>query len=198
MTARVISKLYYKFPKGTRLTSHVCTFEIKCPQPTSSVRARAIHDTFYKRNKKNFSSSIVELSKHLGIFSEHSRSAKRIRPRLVLFRATRVFLKIPNCLYNSTCSRKKFFYFFCNRHETYLIKWLQQAEILDAIQISMWRIKRHLGEHLACRTGVTFLGFQANGSRRELGAKCESVEGLNVKTVLNVMTFGPKCNDIWS
>ena len=175
MTARVISKLYYKFPKGTRLTSHVCTFEIKCPQPTSSVRARAIHDTFYKRNKKNFSSSIVELSKHLGIFSEHSRSAKRIRPRLVLF-----------------------FYFFCNRHETYLIKWLQQAEILDAIQISMWRIKRHLGEHLACRTGVTFLGFQANGSRRELGAKCESVEGLNVKTVLNVMTFGPKCNDIWS
>ena len=52
MTARVISKLYYKFPKGTRLTSHVCTFEIKCPQPTSSVRARAIHDTFYKRNKK--------------------------------------------------------------------------------------------------------------------------------------------------
>ena len=28
MTARVISKLYYKFPKGTRLTSHVCTVEI--------------------------------------------------------------------------------------------------------------------------------------------------------------------------
>ena len=43
---------------------------------------------------------------------------------------------------------------------------------------------------------MIFLGFQANGSRRELGAKCESVEGLNVKTVLNVMTFGPKCNKV--
>ena len=59
MTARVISKLYYKFPKGTRLTSHVCTFEIKCPQPTSSVRARAIHDTFYKRNKKLFPRALL-------------------------------------------------------------------------------------------------------------------------------------------
>ena len=49
---------------------------------------------------------------------------------------------------------------------------------------------------LDCRTGVIFLGFQANGSRRELGAKCESVKGLNVKTVLNVMTFGPKCNKV--
>ena len=48
---------------------------------------------------------------------------------------------------------------------------------------------------------MTFLGFQANGSRRELGAKCESVEGLNVikfdpkcNKFLNVITFSPKCN----
>ena len=107
-----------------------------------------------------------------------------------------LYILIEHALSTNDSARYKVFLFFCNRHETYLIKWLQQAEILDAIQISMWRIKRHLGEHLACRTGVIFLGFQANGSRRELGAKCESVEGLNVKTVLNVMTFGPKCNKV--
>ena len=36
------------------------------------------------------------------------------------------------------------------------------------------RTKRYLGEHLACRTGVIFLGFQTNGSKCELGAKWKS------------------------
>ena len=35
--------------------------------PMSLVQAHTIHHTFYKRNKKTCSSSIVELYKHLGI-----------------------------------------------------------------------------------------------------------------------------------
>ena len=47
---------------------------------TSSVRASAIHDTFYKRSKQTYSSSIVELYKHLGIF----KKTREVREAIVL------------------------------------------------------------------------------------------------------------------
>ena len=50
-------------------------------QPTSSVRAREIHNTFYRRNKKTCSSSIAELYKHLGIF----KNTREVREALLKY-----------------------------------------------------------------------------------------------------------------
>ena len=55
----------------------------------SSVRARAIHDTFHKRNKKTCSSSIVE-------------------PSVRLLRTSLVFLKI---VITQQCTRRVFYFF---------------------------------------------------------------------------------------
>ena len=63
-------------------------YEIWYTQPTSSVWARAIHDTFYKRNKNACSSGIIELYKHLGIF----KNTREVREALAFGSCFSAFL----------------------------------------------------------------------------------------------------------
>ena len=59
------SSLYFHKSRALRHTSALLRYNARSPRHRYE---RAIQDSFYKRNKKTCSSSIVELHKHLGIF----------------------------------------------------------------------------------------------------------------------------------
>ena len=55
---------------------------------------------------------IVELYKHAGSFKNTREVLEKHEPQASVSRTSRVFLKIPNCLYNSIMHEEQVFYFF--------------------------------------------------------------------------------------
>ena len=61
---------------------------------------------------KNAPECIVELYKHAGIFKNTREVHKEAKAQPSASRTSRVFLKIPKCLYNQQRMRRKFFISF--------------------------------------------------------------------------------------
>ena len=55
---------------------------------------------------------IVELYKHAGSFKNTREVLEKLEPQASVSRTSRVFLKIPKCLYNSIMHEEQVFYFF--------------------------------------------------------------------------------------